>query len=60
MGGNPLMSEVVSFGVGAVKPAVPLAKIGGLGMEIVAIQAFSIAALSYNTNFLRDGVGFAD
>ena len=52
------MSEVVSFGVGAVKPAVPLAKIGGLGMEIVAIRAFSIAALSYSTNLSSVGVGF--
>ena len=60
LGGNPLMSEVVSFGVGAAKPAVPLAKSGGLGIKIVAIRAFSIAALSYNTNFLRFGVGFAD
>ena len=58
LGGNPLMSEVVSFGVGAVKPAVPLAKIGGLGMEIVAIRAFSIAALSYSTNLSSVGVGF--
>jgi len=54
------MSEVVSFGVGAAKPAVPLAKSGGLGIKMVAIRAFSIAALSYNTNFLRGGVGFAD
>ena len=31
LGGNPLMSEVVSFGVGAAKPAVPLAKSGCIG-----------------------------
>jgi len=52
------MSEVVSFGVRAAKPAVPLAKIGGLGIKIVAIRAFSIAALSYSTDLSSVGVGF--